>query len=140
MSPIHPGGSAKPDPVYNEYEENGYAMSEGKTLFSQMNCVGCHSHGGGGMGVPLMDDTWIYGSKPEQVFATIIEGRPNGMPSFRGKMTDNQVWQLVAYIRSMSGLASQDAAPGRDDHMQIGPPENSRKTSEPKQSDKPKSM
>jgi cytochrome c oxidase cbb3-type subunit 3 len=138
LSPIHPGGGAKNEPVNNDYEENGYALSEGKTLYSEMNCVGCHSHGGGGMGVPLMDSTWIYGSRPEQIFATIVEGRPNGMPSFRGKLTNNQVWQLVAYVRSMSGLTSKDAAPGRDDHMQIGPPENSRSKLEPKQSVVPK--
>ena len=27
------------------------------------------------------------------------------MPSFRGRIPDAQVWQLVAYVRSMSGLA-----------------------------------
>ena len=56
------------------------------------------------MGPPLMDDEWIYGSEPENIFATIVEGRPNGMPSFRGRIPDYQVWQLVAYVRSMSGL------------------------------------
>jgi len=91
-----------------------------------MNCVGCHSHGGGGMGPALMDSKWIYGSKPEQIFATIVEGRPNGMPSFRGKLPDYQVWQLVAYVRSLSGNVSSNAAPGRDDDMQIKKPENSK--------------
>ena len=92
-------------------------MSEGKRLFTWMNCSGCHAQGGGGMGPPLMDDRWIYGSQPEQIFATIVEGRPNGMPSFRGKLPDHQVWQIVAYVRSLSGNVSRDAAPTRDDHM-----------------------
>jgi cytochrome c oxidase cbb3-type subunit 3 len=108
----------------NGYEDNAYAMTEGKTLYSKFNCVGCHAHGGGGMGVPLMDDEWIYGHRPEQIFSTIIEGRPNGMPSFGGKIAAYQVWQLVAYVRSMGGLASSAAAPGRDDHMNTAPPEN----------------
>ena len=112
--------------VNNQYEENAYALSQGKELFSKMNCVGCHSHGGGGMGPALMDAKWIYGSKPEQIFATIIEGRPNGMPSFRGKLPDYQVWQLVAYVRSLSGNVSSNAAPGRNDDMQIKKPENSK--------------
>jgi cytochrome c oxidase cbb3-type subunit 3 len=132
LDPIHPGGASTDEPVKNDYEENAYALSEGKRLYSQMNCVGCHAHGGGGMGVPLMDDKWIYGSRPEQVFATIVEGRPNGMPSFRGKIPDYQVWALVAYVRSMSGLASQNAAPNRDDHMHLGPPESSREQQSPK--------
>ena len=31
-----------------------------------------------------MDDKWIYGYEPEQIFATISQGRPNGMPAFGG--------------------------------------------------------
>ena len=69
------------------------------------------------MGPPLMDDIWIYGSDPASVFATIVEGRPNGMPAWRGRIPNYQVWRLVAYVRSMSGLASKDASPARDDHM-----------------------
>ena len=109
----------------NDYEKNAYALSEGKRLFQQMNCSGCHLHGGGGIGPALMDDKWIYGSHSDQVFSTIVEGRPNGMPSFRGKLPDYQVWQLAAYVRSLSGQAPKDAAPGRDDDMQTGKPENS---------------
>jgi cytochrome c oxidase cbb3-type subunit 3 len=116
------------------YEENAQALTEGKRLFSAYNCVGCHAHGGGGMGPPLMDDKWIYGHQPSQVFRTIVEGRPNGMPSFGGKVPAFQVWQLAAYVRSMSGLVSKDAAPGRDDDMKSSPPENSAETAKPVES------
>jgi cytochrome c oxidase cbb3-type subunit III len=119
-----------------DYEQNAYALTEGKRLFSAFNCTGCHGHGGGGMGPPLMDDKWLYGAEPEQVFDTISKGRPNGMPAFGGAarepgitvvgtVPEYQRWQLVAYVRSMSGLASPNAAPGRDDHMSTRPPENS---------------
>src|SRR5205085_12150772 len=50
--------------VRSQYEETAYSLSEGKQLYAQFNCVGCHAHGGGGMGVPLMDDQWIYGHEP----------------------------------------------------------------------------
>ena len=123
---IQPGVVLADTPTRNDYENNAYALSQGKTLFSQYNCVGCHAHGGGGMGPPLMDSTWIYGSAPEQIFATIVEGRPNGMPSFRGRIPDFQVWQLVAYVRSMSGLVPFTAAPGRADRLYPGKPESSR--------------
>lgn len=120
-------GEPAPQPPFpNEYEENAYAMSEGKRLFAAMNCTGCHAHGGGDKGPPLMDHKWIYGSRPEQVFATIVEGRPNGMPSYRGKLPDYQIWQIAAYVRSMSGQVSKDAAPGRNDEMQMKEPENSK--------------
>jgi cytochrome c oxidase cbb3-type subunit 3 len=107
--------------TYNPYDHNAYALSEGQRLFNWMNCSGCHANGGGGMGPALMDDKWIYGSDPANIFATIVEGRPNGMPSFRGKLTDDQVWELVAYVRSLSGLTRRDAMPSRDDHMMVKP-------------------
>ena len=79
----HPSGwLAPPPPTVSPFQDNAYGISEGKRLFESFNCVGCHSHGGGGMGPALMDDRWIYGSRPENIYATILEGRPNGMPSF----------------------------------------------------------
>lgn len=109
-----------------EAEENAYAMNEGKRLFESYNCSGCHAHGGGAIGPALMDARWIYGSQPANIFATIVEGRPNGMPSFRGKVPDVQVAQLVAYVRSMAGLAATKSAPGRNDEMHVVPDENTR--------------
>jgi cytochrome c oxidase cbb3-type subunit III len=108
----------------SDYEQNAYMLSEGKRLFAAYNCNGCHSMGGGGMGPALMDQTWIYGGKPEEIFATIVAGRPNGMPSFRDRVPDFQIWQLAAYVRSMSGQLRKDAAPTRDDHLQGRPPES----------------
>jgi cytochrome c oxidase cbb3-type subunit III len=150
LSPLIPGSTQpttsqpaanQPDyPRTNEYEENAYAMSEGKRLFAYFNCVGCHGHGGGGMGPPLMDDQWIYGHQPEHVFASIVQGRPNGMPSFMHLIPDYQVWQLAAYVRSMSGLVPKDAAPARDDDMNVGQPENSRPPELPKDSTPSKSV
>ena len=125
LSSLQAGVPIANPPVHNEYEENAYAMAEGKRLFSYMNCVGCHANGGGAIGPPLMDAKWIYGGQPEQIFATIVEGRPNGMPSFRGKIPDYQVWLLAAYIRSLSGQVPFDAAPARNDDMYPMQPENS---------------
>jgi cytochrome c oxidase cbb3-type subunit III len=114
-----------------EYEQNAYHLSQGKKLFAWFNCTGCHGNGGGGSGPPLMDDKWIYGGAIENIVATIREGRPNGMPSFRGKVADDQIWQLAAYVRSMSGNVPMDAAPARNDDMHPGPAENRRPTSPP---------
>jgi cytochrome c oxidase cbb3-type subunit 3 len=114
-----PGPPTGTTQVRNPYQGNALAVSEGKRLFTAYNCVGCHANGGGGMGPPLMDETWIYGSAPQNIFATILEGRPNGMPSFRGKIPDYQVWQLVSYVQSLSGNVPKGAANGRPDDMQV---------------------
>ena len=118
LDTLQPGVPAPELTVVSKSEGNAYDISEGKRLFESWNCSGCHSHGGGGMGPPLMDNEWIYGSSPENIVATIVEGRPNGMPSFRGRIQKQQLWQLAAYVRSMAGLQPKAPSPGRDDDMQ----------------------
>jgi len=101
------------DPRAAPYYENAEAVTTGKRLFGQYNCSGCHSNGGGGMGPSLMDDEWIYGGRLEQIHQTLVEGRPNGMPAWGGKIPDPQLWQISAYVRSMSlpaTLAAQNGA------------------------------
>jgi cytochrome c oxidase cbb3-type subunit 3 len=141
MSVLAPGGRAvatsalKPGDVPRpstpsrkgkQYEQSAYHMSEGKRLFSWFNCTGCHAHGGGGSGPALMDDAWLYGSSIDSIAASIQDGRPNGMPAFRGKIVDDQIWELAAYVRSMQRGVPKSAAPGRSDHLMAGPAENRR--------------
>ena len=124
MSDVVAGGRQAAAPLPNAYEENAYALAEGKRLYAWYNCNGCHAAGGGDKGPALMDDVWIYGSEPANVFATIVQGRPNGMPAFGGRIPEHEVWQIVAYVRSMSGQVDKSAAPSRNDDMQAKPAEN----------------
>jgi cytochrome c oxidase cbb3-type subunit III len=130
-SPLQPAASqsGKVREVFRDkspYDGNAYAVNQGKQLFRWYNCNGCHSNGGGGIGPPLMDAQWKYGSEPAQIFQTIMQGRPEGMPSFGGHIPEDQVWQIVAYVRSMSGQLRKDVAPSRSDTLYAGPPENAR--------------
>lgn len=138
--PLQPGPNVIADTAEGPYDDNAPGTTEGQVLFNQMNCSGCHANGGGGMGPALMDDQWIYGSRPDQIFASIAEGRPNGMPTWKYRLNNQQIWQLVAYVRSLSGLTPKSARPGRDDHMTVKPapmqtpnarPKNSPTTSPP---------
>jgi cytochrome c oxidase cbb3-type subunit 3 len=124
LSELHPGGqplgpehAQAPAGGVSPYDGNAYEVSQGKQLFEWMNCKGCHADGGGSIGPALMDEKWIYGAEPDNLFATIVEGRPNGMPSFRGRLSAQQVWQLVAYVRSLSGQLRKDVEPSRSDHL-----------------------
>jgi cytochrome c oxidase cbb3-type subunit III len=123
LTALQPGSPSPTPAVENPFTGNAYALSEGKRLYSAYNCVGCHAQGGGAIGPALMDHRWIYGARPDQIFSTIVQGRPNGMPAFGGRIPEQQVWQLVAYVESMSGNVPKDAAPGRNDDMQTGKPE-----------------
>ncbi|UCI10507.1 c-type cytochrome [Mesorhizobium sp. B1-1-8] len=126
VTTLEPGGQ-RPSPTDNKaasFEANAFHLSEGKRLFGWFNCSGCHANGGGGMGPALMDEKWIYGSSMESIHATIRDGRPNGMPSFGDKIPDDQIWELAAFVRSLSGNAPSSAAPSRNDDMMAHPSEN----------------
>jgi len=138
VSDLYPGPDARPpENTPSPYDGNAYAIAQGKQLYEWFNCTGCHAQGGGAIGPPLMDDKWIYGAAAENIFATIVEGRPNGMPSFRGKIPTQQVWQIVAYVRSMSGQISKDTAPSRSDHLFTRKSEQQLPTREPVPSSPP---
>lgn len=116
--------SGAPPVAANPYERNAQGLADGKRLFDWFNCSGCHAQGGGDKGPALIDDDWIYGSEPANIVASILEGRPNGMPSFAGRIDEAQAWQLAAYVRSLAGLVPKDAAPGRNDALVGHPAEN----------------
>jgi len=105
-----------------QYEGNAYHVGEGQRLFKWYNCNGCHGNGGGSMGPALMDGQWRYGGSLAQIRATIEQGRPNGMPSFAGKIPAQQMWQLAAYVRSLSGNVSKDVPPSRREGLNGPPP------------------
>lgn len=90
-----------------QYRENPYgtdpvALQDGRRLFNWYNCSGCHGgHAGGGMGPSLRDPVWLYGNRDDQIFNTIAYGRSNGMPAWGTKIPQAQIWELVAYIKSM---------------------------------------
>jgi cytochrome c oxidase cbb3-type subunit III len=139
QSDLRPGGAPALINISNPVEENAYEVSEGKRLFTQYNCAGCHANGGGGMGPALMDEKWIYGSAPANIYATILEGRPNGMPAFRAKIPDHQVWQLVGYVRSLSGQVPKSVSPNRNDDMNAHKSEQTSEKKKPVNSVQPKS-
>jgi len=117
-SELQPGGAQTQPVVAEPTKGNANDISEGQRLFSWYNCVGCHFHGGGGIGPPLIKTEWLYGGEPANLFATIVKGRPNGMPAWGGKIPEYQVWQIVAYVRSMNGKEPQAATPVRSDELE----------------------
>jgi cytochrome c oxidase cbb3-type subunit III len=126
VNPLAAAPGAEAASVTPRQERVAYDVSQGKRLFRWYNCSGCHSNGGGGMGPPLMDAKWRYGASGAEIVQSILEGRPNGMPSFAGRIPPDQAWQLAVYIRSMSGQLRTDVAPNRSDSMSVGPPESRR--------------
>ena len=96
------GRASDPPGAPNPYTSNRTATGEGRQLFVRFNCSGCHGgRAGGGMGPSLRDVDWLYGDREAQVFSSIAEGRAHGMPAWQPKMTPDQIWKLVTYIKSL---------------------------------------
>jgi cytochrome c oxidase cbb3-type subunit III len=111
VSSLRPGPPSPHSEKLYEIEQTTATQAEGERLFSQFNCTGCHAAGGGAIGPPLIDDEWIYGSSLGNIVATILEGRPQGMPSFDGRISQDQAMSLAVYVRSLAGLTGT-TAPG----------------------------
>lgn len=107
QSPPRMGPTPGPRPdtlveTRNPYANDPSAIGEGRRLFNWYNCSGCHGdHAGGGMGPSLRDSVWIYGSTDARIFRSISEGRTKGMPAWGDKLPADQIWKLVAYIKSL---------------------------------------
>jgi mono/diheme cytochrome c family protein len=79
---------------------------EGRRIYLTYGCVGCHGvNGGGGMGKPILDDEWIFGSDDATLFKLVRGEVPKQtMPNSIGKaLTDEQVRQVIVYVRFIYG-------------------------------------
>ena len=106
-------GIARVDPgIENPYADEA-AVAAGERHFNAFNCSGCHAPlGGGGMGPPLSDDAWIYGSEPAQIYFSIMQGRPDGMPAWASMLPERTAWEMVAYIQSLGEIEDYASAAG----------------------------
>ena len=114
VTSLFPNGSSPPPPpdaIGARFEGNKLAIADGEQLFNQMNCTGCHFNGGGGMGPALMSGHWRYGGRIEQIYESIAQGRPNGMPSWQFVLGPTQIWDMAAYAKSLSMPAPSSASP-----------------------------
>ena len=112
MPAILPGHGTPPpeDAIAARYENDDKAKAEGARLYDWYNCAGCHFHGAGGIGPSLMDNDWIYGGSMEQIYASIFQGRPNGMPSWGRKLSSTEIWEIAAYVHSLPSTNPAGAA------------------------------
>jgi len=92
----------KPLLVQNPYEGDTRAIGVGGQLFVGYNCIDCHgAEGSGAMGPSFQDGRWHFGGSPGEVFESIFQGRPDGMPAWGGRISNEQIWMLTAYVRSL---------------------------------------
>ena len=90
--------------VKNPYSGDMAAIKQGQELFVGMNCAACHGYDlKGGMGPDLTDTYWRYGGSPADIYKSIFEGRPQGMPAWGRTIPPALIWKVAAYIESKGG-------------------------------------
>lgn len=122
------GISGAPAEVYfamgKPYEGDAYQLSQGKRLYDWFGCRACHGDGRGGVGPSFLDGWWLYGPEMVSISASIRNGRPHGMPAFRDRMTEEQIWQLAGYVQTIGAYKTRLSAPSRNDDKYTRPSEN----------------
>jgi putative heme-binding domain-containing protein len=84
----------------NPYDADPTAMRAGRALFAN-RCAECHGADARGFSGPDLTVLWADGTTDQRVFETIRNGVQGSiMPSTAAP--DNEVWALVAFVKSIS--------------------------------------
>ena len=81
------------------------AVDTGRRIFAN-SCAMCHgSDARGGKGFPnLTDDNWQWGGTPDDILATIQNGRQAAMPPFAAALgSEATITATAVYVQSLSG-------------------------------------
>lgn len=119
-------------------------VQRGQAIAEAMGCFGCHGPGGarpipnpgakGGEVPAWVGGTWMMWNREEaDVRAWILDGRPPGrppdegalitMPAYRGRLSDREVDDLVAFVLAVSHFGAIDderAAAGHETAYRLG--------------------
>jgi len=93
------------DETLQSFSQNQEWVAKGKATFTQ-NCVACHGSDLKGTNLPgvnLVDDEWMYGGSPTNIYEIIADGSPNktsGMVAWEGLLGPKGIAEVVAYVLS----------------------------------------
>src|SRR5262249_38024427 len=112
-----PPGAAEPRPAKNPLDGNAQAISNGKAMF-RTRCAGCHGPDARGFLGPDLTGFWAGGGTDDRMFDIVRRGVPGTEmpPSDPLRVLDKDIWQTMAYVRTLSGVTAPaptgDAASG----------------------------
>jgi alcohol dehydrogenase (quinone), cytochrome c subunit len=86
------------------------SITQGKQMFL-IHCVNCHDEDGRGLNrrdfnstapADLTDpENYLHGVSPDAIFASVRNGTKEDMPAFQGKLSDDQIWNIVNFVRNL---------------------------------------
>lgn len=106
----HPDAQQLENPVVPSPE----SVARGKALYLRY-CRTCHGFDGRGqtdmiefLSYPpsdLTDDEWRHGRSDGEIFAVIRDGTMDDMEAFGDRLSEEQLWHVVNYVRTLSSPA-----------------------------------
>src|SRR3954467_5306967 len=118
VAPTHAGAARSPQrspqaDVKNPVASSPESIASGAKAFGRY-CAACHGKEGQGDGPGgaklnpkpsnLADADWKHGSSDGEIYAVIHDGvKDTGMKGFASRMTEHELWDLINYVRSLSG-------------------------------------
>ena len=87
--------------LFWEMSDNKEFVTAGQATF-EANCVACHGKDlQGGIGFNLVDDEWVHGSTPAEIYVSVSQGFPEkGMQKWEPLLGQKRVAEVVAYVLS----------------------------------------
>jgi len=95
--------SAADSSLANPLANDATAIPAGQKLYGE-KCARCHGADALGKGHhPSLRTEQMHDATPGDIFWMVTHGAHwRGMPGFAKKLTDNQRWQIVSYVKSLS--------------------------------------
>lgn len=121
-SPMEVVEATEKGALKNPYEDHESVADEGHKIYMSSGCNGCHGGtGGGGMGPPLTNPVWVYGSDDDTLFRFITLGSAEyqekydaarkgsenvvgPMPALGGANIDSadKIWKMISWMRTIN--------------------------------------
>jgi putative heme-binding domain-containing protein len=98
-----PTRAQQPRPTKNPLEGDQAAIANGGPMF-RTRCAGCHGADARGLLGPDLTGLWAAASSDDRIFDVVRRGVPGTEmpPSDPLRVSDREIWQMLAYLRTMS--------------------------------------
>ncbi|MFN7913853.1 MAG: c-type cytochrome [Vicinamibacterales bacterium] len=99
-------------PALNPLAGNDAAIQAGMGIF-RSRCADCHGMDARGVRGPDLTQVWASGRTDAGLFRTLRRGVPGTeMPSVGPRTTDDEVWKILAYLKTIAAPTTTDAVTG----------------------------
>jgi len=112
-----PGPTLKAPATKNPLEGDAAAIKSGMGLF-RSRCADCHGVDARGVRSPDLTQVWASGRSDDGLFLTVKNGVPGTEMPANPRSFDSEIWQVLAYLRTLAAPASTDPPRGNAENGQ----------------------